>query len=52
MSKEKKIEFHDKANGGWYCNTCEVYLHPDLLHSHICPIDFRQPNIFNPTPTT
>ncbi len=28
------IEFHDTAYGGYYCNKCEIYLHPDIIHSH------------------
>lgn len=36
MNVTNGIEFHDKANGGWFCNHCKQYLHADMVYSHDC----------------
>lgn len=30
------LEFHDTANGGWFCDDCKQYIHVDMIHAHKC----------------
>jgi hypothetical protein len=31
------VVFNDVSGGGYYCNVCKLYIHPDMINQHNMP---------------